>query len=53
VEEPTAAKAEDWATLTRSLVGSDPAAFRDRVSRASDAELGGLLLGLYRQMKQL
>lgn len=45
--------AEDWAVVMRDLVGATPKDFRDRVARASEAELGELLLNLYLRMRSV
>jgi hypothetical protein len=53
VTEKDAADSQAWGKITTDLVGSTPAEFRQRVTAASNDELGALLLGLYQQMKQL
>ena len=49
---PSEATTRAWAAVMRNLAGSSPGEFRERVRKASDAELGELLLGLYRNLQQ-
>lgn len=46
------ASAADWATIMKDLVGTTPGELRARITKASDAELGELVLDLYRNMQR-